>query len=88
MLTTILKLVPQLAVIVLGAWLLVTDPPRVLRAHAAQPASWHEVSSVSTLALFAMLGIECAMVPGRPACAIRSATSRARRWSGTLSDRR
>ena len=63
MLTTVLKLVPQFAVIVLGAWLLITHPG-VYTAHVPpNPPSWHEVSSVSTLALFAMLGIECAMVP-------------------------
>jgi APA family basic amino acid/polyamine antiporter len=63
MLTTLLKLVPQFAVIVLGAWLLVTHPA-VYAAHVPpNPPSWHEVSAVSTLALFAMLGIECAMVP-------------------------
>jgi len=63
MLTTIIKLMPQLAVILLGLWLLVTDPA-MYRAHVpTNPPSWHEVSAVSTLALFAMLGIECAMVP-------------------------
>jgi basic amino acid/polyamine antiporter, APA family len=63
MLTTLLKLVPQFAVIVLGAWLLFTTPA-VFSAHIPpNPASWHDVSSVSSLALFAMLGIECAMVP-------------------------
>jgi APA family basic amino acid/polyamine antiporter len=63
MLTTLIKLVPQFAVILLGLWLLLTHPA-VYGAHVPpNPPSWHEVSSVSTLALFAMLGIECAMVP-------------------------
>ena len=63
MLTTLIKLVPQFAVILLGLWLLTTDPS-VFSAHVPpNPPSWREVSSVSTLALFAMLGIECAMVP-------------------------
>ena len=62
-LTTVLKLVPQFAVVALGLWLLLVRP-EVYRAHVPpNPASWHEVNSVSTLALFAMLGIECAMVP-------------------------
>jgi basic amino acid/polyamine antiporter, APA family len=62
-LTTLLKLVPQFAVILLGLSLLFTQPA-VYGAHVPRnPPSWHEVSSVSTLALFAMLGIECAMVP-------------------------
>lgn len=61
--TTALKLVPQLAVIALGLWLLLTDPA-IYAAHVPpNPPSWREVSSVSTLALFAMLGIECAMIP-------------------------
>ncbi len=63
MFTTVLKLVPQFAVIVLGLWLLLTNPG-VYTAHVPpNPPSWHEVSTVSTLALFAMLGIECAMIP-------------------------
>lgn len=63
MLTTLIKLVPQLAVIVLGLWLLLAHPA-VYRAHVPPNAfSWRAISSVSTLALFAMLGIECAMVP-------------------------
>jgi len=63
MLTTLLKLVPQFAVILLGAWLLATNPA-LFSAHVPpNPLSWREVSSVSSLALFAMLGIECAMVP-------------------------
>jgi APA family basic amino acid/polyamine antiporter len=62
-LTTVLKLVPQFAVVVLGVWLLFAHPA-VYSAHVPpNPPSWHEVNSVSTLALFAMLGIECAMVP-------------------------
>lgn len=62
-LTTVLKLVPQFAVVVLGVWLLFAHPA-IYAAHVPpNPPSWHEINSVSTLALFAMLGIECAMVP-------------------------
>src|SRR5256885_14882427 len=62
-LTTVLKLVPQVGVIVLGLWLL-SAHPAIYAAHVPPtPASWREISSVSSLALFAMLGIECAMVP-------------------------
>jgi basic amino acid/polyamine antiporter, APA family len=62
-LTTALKLVPQFAVILLGVWLLFAHPA-IFTAHVpANPPSWREVNSVSTLALFAMLGIECAMIP-------------------------
>lgn len=63
LLTTALKLVPQLAVVALGLWLLLRHPA-LYGAHVPpNPPSWREVSSVSTLALFAMLGIECAMIP-------------------------
>jgi len=62
-LTTVLKLVPQFAVVLLGVWLLFAHPA-IYAAHVPpNPPSWHEINSVSTLALFAMLGIECAMVP-------------------------
>lgn len=63
MLTTILKLVPQVAIIILGLWLLMAHPG-VYGAHVpANPPSWRDVSAVSTLALFSMTGIECAMIP-------------------------
>lgn len=62
-LTTVLKLVPQVGVIVLGLWLLLAHPA-IYAAHVPpNPPSWREISSVSSLALFAMLGIECAMIP-------------------------
>jgi len=63
LLTTVLKLVPQVGVIVLGLWLLLAHPA-IYAAHVPpNPPSWREISSVSSLALFAMLGIECAMIP-------------------------
>lgn len=61
--TTILKLAPQLAIIVLGAWLLLTSPEIYTANPPPNPASLKEVIAASTIALFAMLGIECAMVP-------------------------
>jgi basic amino acid/polyamine antiporter, APA family len=81
--TTALKLVPQFAVIALGLWLLLAHPA-VYRAHVPpNPTSWHEINSVSTQAMFAMLGIECAMIPASrvrdPARTIPRAT-----LSGTL----
>jgi APA family basic amino acid/polyamine antiporter len=63
MITTGLKLLPQLGVIVLGLWQLLAHPA-VYTAHVpANPISMHEILTASTLVLFAMLGIECAMVP-------------------------
>lgn len=61
--TTGLKLLPQLAVILLGLALLVTHPAAYTEHVPATAPSWSAVSSVSTLALFAMLGIECAAIP-------------------------
>jgi len=63
MLTTLLKLVPQAAVVLLGVTLLLTHP-HVFKEHVPpNPASWREVASVSSIALFSMLGIECATIP-------------------------
>jgi basic amino acid/polyamine antiporter, APA family len=61
--TTALKLLPLLGVICLGLWLLLTDPSVYGRHVPPNPPSFADVSSVSTLALFAMLGIECATIP-------------------------
>jgi basic amino acid/polyamine antiporter, APA family len=63
MLTTVLKLVPQVAVIVLGVWLLAAYPSLYSANIPPNPPSLREVNTVSTLALFSMLGIECAMIP-------------------------
>jgi basic amino acid/polyamine antiporter, APA family len=63
MLTTVLKLIPQVAIIILGLWLLIAHPA-VYGAHIPpNPFSWSDISAVSTLALFSMTGIECAMIP-------------------------
>ncbi len=63
LLTTALKLVPSIAVIVLGLGLLITHPHLYAEHVPPNPASWREVASVSSIALFAMLGLECATVP-------------------------
>jgi APA family basic amino acid/polyamine antiporter len=62
-LTTALKLLPSLAVILLGLGLLVSHPHVYSEHVPPNPASWREVASVSSLALFAMLGLECATIP-------------------------
>ena len=61
--TTALKLVPLLGVIGLGLWVLLTNPSAYVQHLPQNPPSFRAISSVSTLALFAMLGIECAMIP-------------------------
>ncbi|HUA88111.1 MAG TPA: amino acid permease [Steroidobacteraceae bacterium] len=62
-LTTVLKVLPQVAVILLGLWILVRAPHRYAEHVPATPASLRAVAAVSTLTLFAMLGIECAAIP-------------------------
>jgi len=63
-LTTALKLVPMAAIIVLGLWLLAVDP-HAYAQHAPPATSFSAGSLVaaSTLALFAMQGIESATIP-------------------------
>ncbi|HET6553121.1 MAG TPA: amino acid permease [Dyella sp.] len=61
--TTALKLLPMLAIGVLGAWILLTSPA-TFTAHApTTPLAMPDVMAASTIALFAMLGIESASVP-------------------------
>ena len=63
MVTTVLKLLPQVGIIILGVWQLI-EHPSVYVAHVPpNPASLQEVMAASSIALFAMLGIECAMMP-------------------------
>jgi APA family basic amino acid/polyamine antiporter len=63
MATTVLKLLPQIGIIVLGVWQFILHPS-VYAAHVPpNPASFKEVMAASSIALFAMLGIECAMMP-------------------------
>jgi basic amino acid/polyamine antiporter, APA family len=63
MITTALKLLPQLGIIILGLWQLSVHPAAYTAHVPANPISFRDVLATSTLALFAMLGIECAMIP-------------------------
>jgi APA family basic amino acid/polyamine antiporter len=63
MVTTVLKLLPQAGIIILGIWQLVVHPSAYVAHVPPNPASWHEMLGASTLALYAMLGIECATIP-------------------------
>jgi basic amino acid/polyamine antiporter, APA family len=63
-LSTVLKLLPQVAIVALGVWALLLSP------HAHQnlqlpptPLSLSGLMGASSLALFAMLGVECAAMP-------------------------
>jgi APA family basic amino acid/polyamine antiporter len=61
--TTLIKLLPLLAVIVLGLWLLVAEPTAFRIHEPRPPISVGATLAASTIALFAMLGIESAAVP-------------------------
>jgi APA family basic amino acid/polyamine antiporter len=61
--TTVLKLLPMAAIILLGAWLLLTGPDVFVRELPQTPFSLGSLMAASTIALFAMLGIESAAVP-------------------------
>lgn len=64
-LTTLLKLVPMVVIILLGSWLLVTEPAVYARNPPTSPISLEGLLSASTIALFAMLGVESATIPAR-----------------------
>lgn len=61
--TTLLKLLPLLFLVALGAWLLLTEPASYTRHPPTVPLSLEGLMAASTIALFAMLGIESAAVP-------------------------
>jgi APA family basic amino acid/polyamine antiporter len=61
--TTALKLLPQLGIILLGVWQLWAHPAAVAANIPPDPVSPRAVLEASTLAMFAMLGIECALIP-------------------------
>jgi APA family basic amino acid/polyamine antiporter len=62
-LTTALKLLPMVAVILLAIWQLVTQPDAYTAHPPTTPYSLGAVMSASTVAIFAMLGVECATIP-------------------------
>src|SRR5215469_408560 len=62
--TTLLKLLPQVGIVALGLWELVLAPHAGAAISVPQtPASVRDVIAASTIALFAMLGVECAAMP-------------------------
>ena len=63
MVTTVLKLVPQAGIIILGLWLLFSHPAAYVAHIPSTPLSFHDIQGAASTALFAMLGIECAMMP-------------------------
>lgn len=63
-LTTVLKLVPLVAIIVLGSWLLLRADASVIKA-VPEPFSLSAVNASAILTLWALLGLESATVPAR-----------------------
>ena len=61
--TTALKLLPMAAIVLLGAWLLATTPASYVAHPPPTPLTLEGLMAASTIALFAMLGIESAAVP-------------------------
>lgn len=61
--TSALKLLPMLAIGLLGGWVLLTSPASYVAHPPATPLSLGGVMAASTIALFAMLGIESASIP-------------------------
>ncbi len=62
-LTTALKLLPQAGIVLLGLWQLLIHPGSYLQHVPANPITLPQTLRASNIALFAMLGIECAIVP-------------------------
>jgi APA family basic amino acid/polyamine antiporter len=61
--TTALKLLPMLAIAVLGGWVLLASPASYVAHLPTAPVTLGGVMVASTIALYAMLGIESASVP-------------------------
>lgn len=61
--TTALKLLPMLAIALLGGWVLLKSPASYVAHPPPTPLSLGNVMAASTIALFAMLGFESASVP-------------------------
>jgi basic amino acid/polyamine antiporter, APA family len=62
-LTTVLKLLPQLGIIGLGIWAFLAPHPQPVLHVPQTPISFSGLFAASTLALYSMLGIECAAMP-------------------------
>jgi APA family basic amino acid/polyamine antiporter len=60
--TTLLKLLPMAAVMLLGGWLLLADPQAYARHVPANPISGAQILAASSIALFAMTGVESAAI--------------------------
>jgi APA family basic amino acid/polyamine antiporter len=61
--TTALKLMPMVAIVLVGAWVLFTEPSAYTAHPPTTPITLQGLMAASTVALFAMLGVESATVP-------------------------
>ena len=61
--TTVLKLAPMAAVILLGIWVLLSNPGAYASHVPSTPITGPQIMAASTTALFALLGLESATVP-------------------------
>lgn len=58
-----LKLLPMGAIVLLGGWILLTDSAAYAAHLPATPLTLDGTAAAGTIALFAMLGVECAALP-------------------------
>jgi basic amino acid/polyamine antiporter, APA family len=63
MISTILKLLPMIAVMLLGAYLLFNNAHACVARLPSTPLSFEGTAAAGTIALFSMLGVECATIP-------------------------
>jgi APA family basic amino acid/polyamine antiporter len=63
MVSTVLKLLPLAAVILLGIMVLMTDSQAYARHLPSSPLSLEATAAAATVSLFSMLGVECATIP-------------------------
>jgi APA family basic amino acid/polyamine antiporter len=61
--TTVLKLAPMAVVILLGVWILFTEPRAYIAHVPTTPITVPQIMAASTTALFALLGLESASIP-------------------------
>ncbi|MES3025214.1 MAG: amino acid permease [Pseudomonadota bacterium] len=59
---TVLKLLPMVAVFMLGGWVLLSNPAAYAAHVPATPLSFGATTAAGTIALFSMLGVECATI--------------------------
>jgi basic amino acid/polyamine antiporter, APA family len=82
LITTVLKIMPLIAIIVLAVWLLLRADPGVVQVDP-QPFTISAVTASATLTLWALLGLESATVPAENVIDPRRNIPRATLW-GTL----